>query len=419
MGHILVTTDQFLVGGRESYLETYLSELRGSGYQPSLLAGRVEAGVPALRVFGDVRTCGGDAAEARLGAWLREGLKHLAQTPASAIWAQHYDLVPAWLLSRITRTPLLGTFHGPLTGAGRPNDMIQATGMALAVHRGDLVSAVSTEAAASIVGLAPGLDVAVLPNAVRLTLDAPGPAACVPRRVLLVARREKLEHLRWGVLLFAAYQRRVPGARLAILSAESPDECEPRRRLGHLRRGLRLLGARWCHGERRRLWRALPRVRWLGYTPDPRSAARQAELVFGMGRALLEGLAEGRPGVLVGYDRVCGLVTARSFGAFAATNFSGRGVPPRDPQDVCAEILGLSGSFEPPDLSALGASRCTDFLRRILGTLEYRGTSSDEELARDCASGIESGRGPAWVFGRIARSLSPLEFQSLYRLASG
>ena len=35
-----------------------------------------------------------------------------------------------------------------------------------------------------------------------------------------------------------------------------------------------------------------------------------------MGRVLLEGIAEGKPSVLIGYDKICGLVTPESFTGF-------------------------------------------------------------------------------------------------------
>ena len=86
-----------------------------------------------------------------------------------------------------------------------------------------------------------------------------------------------------------------------------------------------ILGRRWVAQGLDRVTGALL-TRFEPSTEKPEEKVVQSDIVLGMGRALLEGLAAGRPSVLVGYEGVIGLVTNDNFERLQFSNFSGRGV---------------------------------------------------------------------------------------------
>jgi hypothetical protein len=204
-----------------------------------------------------------------------------------------------------------------------------------------------------------------------------------------------------------------------IVAGQNPgDTAHGTGALTRLRRTLSLLGANWSYQNRRRVFSALPRVHVLGYDRDPRGLAGQSDLVLGMGRVLLEGLAAGKPVVLIGYDRLCGLVTAENLEAFSRSNFSGRGLAARTPAEVCDALARLPQGWQAPDLSAVDARRWGAVLASTVDGLTYRGEAADEELARDVARAPAAGH-DASLFRSLAARLAAQELETLYRIAEG
>ena len=62
-----------------------------------------------------------------------------------------------------------------------------------------------------------------------------------------------------------------------------------------------------------------------GWANDMAGPLAKAAVVLGVGRCVLEAIASGRPALVVGSDRIGGLVTTGNFLALQKTNFSGRG----------------------------------------------------------------------------------------------
>jgi glycosyltransferase involved in cell wall biosynthesis len=394
---ILVATNNFWVGGRETYTDTYLGEL---GAEAALIASNVDRAAPGIERFSEIVECG------QWTAWLERGRELIERFKPDVIWAHHYDLLPAWLLSRIHRVPLLTTFHGPLTGAGRPNDLIQSLGMTLAIHRGAAITAVSEESRQTLP--AQGL---LLPNAVALA-PTTLPPTLPPRRFVLLTRRDKLEHIRQSALLFARYASEVSGCTLVVADGEMQFEAKDAR---SVRAALRQLGARWSASQGVRFLRRLPRIHFIGWTSDSRNAIRNADVVLGMGRVVLEAIAEGRPAVLIGYGDVHGLVTADNFDEWRRTNFSGRGIAARDHGDVVRELLALRNAPElSSKLDAISANAWAPRLRSILGALK---TPIADPLASRIAAAVP--KGAADVFATAASELTHDELRTLYRVSAG
>lgn len=79
------------------------------------------------------------------------------------------------------------------------------------------------------------------------------------------------------------------------------------------------------------------RIRLLGKVDEPRRILRKYDLVLGMGRVILEAIAEGLEALCIGYDGLKGYVTPELLHRLAYANFSGRGLPTID----CDVILNF------------------------------------------------------------------------------
>jgi hypothetical protein len=334
------------------------------------------------------------------------------------IWAHHFDLLPAWLLSRWARIPLLTTFHGPFAGTAARNSLWDALGMTLAIHRGDALSGVSPEVLDSIADF--GVDKPhLLENTVSPLDTAPPPTRWPPTRWLVAARSDKVGHLRAATSLFALFRRSVPAAVMKIVAAASSSDVVPAgTTLASVERALRVLGARWCFSQRWPLWRALLAIRWLGYAEDVRSCAREADIVVGMGRVVLEGLAEQRPCVLVGYDDVHGLVTPENWVEWRASNLSGRGITRQDPGIVVKSLL-ISTRPSLPSVRDSAPRPAAERLARLVSSVKLTAHHEDLEVASGLCEALRSGAGEDALFSRVAAQLSERELKTLYRVAGG
>lgn len=409
---LLIATNNFWLGGRETFIDTWLTELAAPA---SLIASSIDRDVPGVPRFGEVVECGTEPYDRRLRAWLARGGELIRRTQPAAIWAHHFELLPAWLLSRVHGVPLLTTFHGPLIGDSRPNDLMQALGMTLAIHRGDAFTGVSEEVLDGLRSLNPAAAPRLLPNTVALGGNAE-PPRMPPRRFVLLTRRDKLEHIRQAALLFASYARRVPGCSLVIADGDVKLHQHHRR---SIRGAIRQLGGKWAIGQGFGFLRRLRRMEFIGWTADARAEIRAADAVLGMGRVVLEAIAERRPAVLVGYRDVHGLVTAANFDTFRRTNFSGRGMPARSREEVVNELLALR---ETPDLSpvldAISSHAWADRLRELLRELGNSRPAPDP-TADELCDAVERGAGAAELFSVAVRTLAPAELETLYRVTEG
>jgi glycosyltransferase involved in cell wall biosynthesis len=410
MRHILVAMNNFWVGGRETFVETCLAALRPRGVTADLLCTTLQDGGRHTSIFGQAVQCSAADESQRCRAWLEEGRRLVERRRPDLVWAHHFDLLPAWLVARTHQVPLLTTFHGPLTSGTRPNDLFQALGMTLAIHQGDAVSGVSQEVLGDLDALGARRPVRLVPNAVEPPASPASPGRWPPRRLLLVSRSEKLEHLRAVVRFFAAYRQRKPGARLRIVAGSSPSEAPARGTIGSMQQGLLKLGGRWCRAEGWTVLASLPYIEWAGYSATPRELMRESDLVFGMGRVVLEALAEQRPAFLVGYEHLHGLVTSASFERQRRANLSGRGEAPVTPAEACSEVLGERPSLPQPPAPE-------DTLRVFAPPIER--SADADALATAATASLRGGASAPRLFAEIAASLSSVELQSLYALARG
>jgi glycosyltransferase involved in cell wall biosynthesis len=427
---ILVAINNFWVGGRETFLSCYLTSLAGFGVRADLIASSIFEGTPDLAVFASARACTGDSTAARCRVWLREAELMIGQRRPELIWAHHYDLLPAWLVSRRFGIPLLTTFHGPLLGDDRPNDPMQALGMTFALCRGEYVSGVSDEVLGGIRTLnSDRVPQALIPNAI--DLDPAGSRSKrteLPCAFTMVTRREKLAHLRNAALFLHAYRRMTGRGRLVIAAGLSPkDSVTPSgglrglaRRIGDTVRGL---GGKWCWDQGPAFIPTVFNIVWHGYTGTPQELIRRGDAVLGMGRVVLEGLAEGKPVALIGYDRICGAVTPGTFDDYRRSNFSGRGIPPAVPADAVTgflEFCRAGGRQLPEHLDLVSSAPCAARLHDLfLRTAALRVVSRDRCADTLCRMVLDPECRDEVLFSTACGLLSPEELASFFLLSKG
>jgi hypothetical protein len=327
---ILVTSDNYWVGGRETFLVANLSLLKQrQATRISLLADSIAGAIP--RDLFDETVSLSAPHEPGIKTWLNEGARLITQTRPDMIWAQHYRVLPAWLLSQAHGIPLHVTFHGPLLSAGRVGTEQEALGVTLAIHRGGILTAVSQEIADELLLLGAASErIRLMPNKVFVPPKRQGDASRhshrLPLKLAMLAREQKLGHIRAAVQLLHAIRKRGHRAELTIYSGlKLSAEDVPTRTNGKLLDAAKRLGRKWLLRNPGSI-PDLPHIEFRPPTPDSEKAIAEADVVLGMGRVVLEGLAANKPTVLIGYDHVIGLVTRECFSEYQHSNFSGRGL---------------------------------------------------------------------------------------------
>ena len=337
--NILVTTDNFWIGGRETFLLSNLELLRRRDQVRVRLLANDVVTCDALKVFDEVKSLRGSRSNSLKG-WLAEGIRVMQSESLDLIWAQHYQLLSAWILSVQIDVPLLVTFHGPLLGPGAPTTVEEALGAAIAIHRGGILSAVSHEIAEQLFALgAPSDRVRILPNKVPVEeLEEVHTTRRQQRelRLVMLTRPQKLGHIRAGAEFLHAVRRSGYRARLTVYSGYVRVDGGAKDREGrHEFVAARRLGRKWLM-RNPKLWSVLRDIEFCPPTDDPARVIADADIVVGMGRVVLEGLAARRPTVLIGYEKAVGVVSGENFDKYGFSNFSGRGLRGDLMEDIAA-----------------------------------------------------------------------------------
>ena len=341
---IVFTTNNFQIGGRETFVLALAPLLKRQNIELGLIANQANR-YDLQNTFKNIDLIPrGSADEVKI--WLESGVRLSESNVIELVWAQHFRLLPAWLMSRSVGAPFLATFHGPTIVMPGSRNAIESLGATLALCRGDMTTAVSEEVCASVLQLKNHTKrIELLPNQIHVPSRFPPLPLTTSTTILLLSRSEKLEHIRQAVLLFNHLRQQLGNARLIIYSGVSDDAGNGGQSLpSRLRTTLRRLGRKWLL-QNLELLGDLPYIEFRPYTDEPSKAIQKAHIVLGMGRVVLEGLSMGRPTVLVGYNNVIGLVTEQNWEEYSKTNFSGRGSPMTPLAKVAADTLrALSGA---------------------------------------------------------------------------
>lgn len=406
---VLAAINNFWAGGRETFLVEHARELATRGVGIHLLAGNLSAPSGMTEAFPE-KTC------------LSEGLlRGCLDMPwdlgTSLVWGQHSDLLGPWILSRRENIPLHTTFHGPLVGAGRPNSLLEALGMTLAITRGEGLSGVSEEVVESVKAAAPGAEsIRIFRNATSWPAGASLSEKPVWKgRALLVTRSEKLGHLRAAFDFFSRAWKQGILSRLTVISAAAPGG-------EHLKGGgltaARLLGRAWCASLGPGALPPLLATRIVPATARVANYLDESDVVLGMGRVIVEAASRNKVGVLVGYERILDVVDGSNFSRFAANNFSGRGGAGLAPDVVLGRLAALrtplSEAQRNPFRINVAAAIVDTAFREDCGR-----TVCDRELAALLEAAIREKASDATIFQLACQRLRPPELETLFRLSAG
>ncbi|NND81215.1 MAG: glycosyltransferase [Gammaproteobacteria bacterium] len=334
---IVVSCDNFWIGGRETFIESNVGLLRAHGVEHvSLMATSID-NPRAAEVFDECVEIPPQIIGSQAALALMDQL--VDRFKPDFVWAHHYGLPLSMLLASRHGLKVHVTMHGPPLSMGRYQGA-EAIAFVKLLCRGGSFSCVSEEIAQQVSSL-PGQHqpLAVIPNRVPIPVKTElSKISKGPIRFLMMARQSKLDHLRQSLLCVAAFARAGCKVEMEIVTGVNLVTADASRSASGWRHCLRLFGRKWL-GFHPSVWRVLSRVRIRPMSPSVAKALKGCDVVLGMGRVVLEGLAHSKPAILVGYDAIIDRVTPENFAALQQTNFSGRGQRPNAIKDIISSTL--------------------------------------------------------------------------------
>ena len=339
---ILIICDNFLIGGRETYIETCLSQLSSqpqnqlkkndeASYTASLLANKIDARFTSTLFSKTIAVENHDS----LLAWLDAGGNVISQQRPTCIWAHHYALLPAFLLAVEYELPLVVSLHGAPFTAGKYTSLSDRLGFSLAAQQKASFTAVSEEIREQMVSL--GFN----KNNVTLTRNAVAKHEVGNRLLekqnsnskecILLTRPQKLAHIRESVLLCSMLNQLGLATNLAVYLGYSLNQSQ-------MVSKSKFLGRKWLL-KNPHVLKYLHRINIQPPAMDKQKIIDQADIVLGMGRVVLEGIMAKKPTVLIGYDAVKGLVTSANFSEYQYSNFSGRNIQSSTVREVGKQVM--------------------------------------------------------------------------------
>lgn len=328
--NVLIVCDNFWVGGRETFIRDALEVLRQHGLKRAFLLANSIKSPLAEKLFDDHAEVG-LSRKSGVPKWLEASDKLIKNRTVDLVWVHHYRSLPGFFVAQHLLAKLHITLHGPpLTTA--PLLGKDALGLTLAIHRGATVSGVSPEVLSQIQTFSSDTSHQILlanrvvcPVVSRDQCDTGNTAFTTdrPLNLTLLTRQGKLEHIRAASKLFAKFCRLGVPCTLTIhtgitqqmgLSSHIMNQSTLRRSL---------LGRKWLILNPG-VWLILNKIKFKPLTNDVQKVIEATDIVLGMGRVVLEGLANGKVAILIGYNSVIGVINSENFADYQRTNFSGR-----------------------------------------------------------------------------------------------
>lgn len=316
---LLIITEAFEVGGVETHIAVEAEQLAREGWDVHMICGSrfsptlVPASIKSLLVDAAV------GPEASISEFLESIDRIVALAREKEVVAIHAhpftSMISGLVCASLLRVPLMVTLHGPSSIAGTYGAAYDFLLSSLVFPSASRILAVSREVAALA---APNVD----PDRLLVQLNAVEPAkAASPVRSgrwLMVSRLDAAKAN--GVVQFV---------RAALPGLPGIDICGAGPAQDQLAEDL---AAEIASGK----------VRMIGSSDKVSELMLAYAGVAGMGRVALEGLVQGLPVVLVGYDGVKGVVTEALYREAVASNFSGRGLMSLSPEELRSQIAGVA-----------------------------------------------------------------------------
>ncbi len=341
MKNILIVTENFTVGGLETYLSGEIRQLTEDGWKVHLAVGKQ---------FDDALLPDGIASITRdLNFEPSQSIENLWETVhclRKLIRTNKIDLVhahpfisifAAFIAAEFERTGFVITLHGP-TSIASYSPLHEFLLKQVILPHTPLILAVSEEVAQLVEVYTSPDTVKILPNSIDLSVfsqaavshEVPDP------RWLVVSRLDEFKIVGIYEFITIAKSLHLPGI---VIIGDGPARTT-------------LMGKLADNG-------LADFVEFLGTKTGVHSYMARFAGVAGMGRVALEGLASKKPVILVGYDGVKGFIKPSNFYQAMKTNFSGRSLENVD-EEYFSRSERISDHRNQPaeDLHALVTKEC-------------------------------------------------------------
>jgi glycosyltransferase involved in cell wall biosynthesis len=328
---LMIVTETFMVGGVETYIRTEVEELSRQGWQVHLVCGRSFSPLLVPDCVASLThglALGPEASVVEFLGAVDEMVEIARRYEVTVIHAHPFtSVISALACAQLISAPLLVTLHGPSSVVGSYGAVYDFMVGSLVLTAASGVIAVSQEVRDLAAPYVDGDRLFVLPNAV-----APIPISERKKsgRWLLVSRLDSSKIT--GVLDFVSKLLQIPGAAVDICGAGPAQEQLEAVLEGAIGDG---------------------HVRLVAPSASVSEMMLEYAGVAGMGRVALEGLVQGLPVMLVGYDGVKGMFDTQLYADAAYSNFSGRGLPTLSDKQVREQIQHALVERSPLDTDAV------------------------------------------------------------------
>ena len=318
MKSILIVTEQYTIGGLETHIRGELKYLLRHGDVIHFVVGEQfdrRLLPPGISSFTRVRFEAKSTVKGLLSS-VDQIRKVIRQYDIDLVHVHPFSsIVPACLASALESVPYIITLHGPASLAVY-NDIELFLLHSIIMPSAARVVVVSSEIERLVQPFVPQERLYLLPNGVDLEeIKQRGKAIEENKDWWLVVSR--IDELKLKGIHDFISKAGICGLSSVAIVGDGPARGELESRL--------------------KSERGVPQVKFLGARTDIPELMHASRGVAGMGRVLLEGLASGKPVVLVGYDGVKGLVDRSLVERAAEANFSGRGLPVISDSTFCSQ----------------------------------------------------------------------------------
>jgi glycosyltransferase involved in cell wall biosynthesis len=329
---LLIVSESFLSGGLETHIAGEVRHLSNLGFDAHVAVGRNyrRDGVPGNCksvttdiVFGPEATAADlvQAVDSLVGLVREHSIQYIHCHPFGCFF-------PAYLASQEAGVPFIFSVHSPASLEVVFGPLYEVLLYGLVLPNASLVCCVSGETLSLARAYVPDERCVLLPNGVDVELFAPaGGASC--ERWAIVSRLDSLKVDGIKRFLQVAHEAGMSGGFDIIGDGPSASDLEA-----------------FVNGNES----LAMKVSLKGFHPAVWEVLGDYAGVAGMGRVVLEGLATGRPTVLVGYDGPKGLLDDELIAIASGWNFSGRGVPTIGPEQLHGQMNNLRAAPQRFDL---------------------------------------------------------------------
>jgi GT2 family glycosyltransferase/glycosyltransferase involved in cell wall biosynthesis len=306
MKSILVITEAFTVGGLETHIAGEVAFLSQSGYEVHLAVGKQFKRLLLPTQLASLTTGLAFGPEASVSDLIStvDKLRQLIRLNSITLIHAHpfTSLLPGMLAAELENIPFVLTLHGSGSLASCYGPMYDFILKSIILPNAGVIIAVSEDLAQLTSPYVSQENMLVLPNGIAIDAEENDSEGC-DARWLVVSR---LNAARCAGVNDFVNKAKLAGLSGVVIAGDGPAKEELREKF-----------ERDGHADF---------VEFLGFRADIKQLMQNAAGVAGMGRVVLEAVANKKPVFLIGLDGVKGLVDEALFLEAASCNFSGKGL---------------------------------------------------------------------------------------------